>query len=162
MIDFVSLILGDISDCCMCAWMKVSSFHCSDFQWKVLWLLSFVSTSYTWLIRDGFKTGLNRGLWIFSRPPTASCPLSTLLKPGLHTEVPNFTHLCGLAVEIEGDHRGYRLKANSLWAFLVSKKLLARAAHVSLNPTCQILLFKWLRVDCLDYPKSCWLCSQRS
>lgn len=91
----------------------------------------------------------------------ASCPLSTLLKPGFHFEVPNFTRLCVFAVEIEGYHRGYRPKANSLWAFLVSKKLLIRVAHISLPPTCHMLLFKWLGVDYLEDPKGCWLCSQR-
>lgn len=90
-----------------------------------------------------------------------SCPLSTLLKPRLHFVVSNFTHLCTFAVEIESDPRGYRLKANSFCAFLVSKKHLARFAYIPLYPTCQMLLFKWLSVDNLKDPKGCWLCSQR-
>lgn len=118
--------LGDISGCYMCAWMKVLSFHRTVFQWRQLSLLSFEVTSCTWLIRKGFKPGLNGHLWLgfcqdLHQLPAQLAPLPKSPKPGPHFQVPNFTPIwLGLQVfrEVTGskqNHSGHSWSARNVW-----------------------------------------------
>lgn len=134
MTDFVSHIFGDISDCLICAWMKVVSFNHTVFQWKQLSTLSFEVTSCMGLIRRGFKPGLNGSLWIriLSGSPISflpqMAPLPKMPKPGTHVETPDFAIiLLGLQwiFQMFREVACCRLKVKSLSTFLIGQKCLA-------------------------------------